>query len=62
MTHDPKAYMCSCLQCWWNDVADQAARERRRENAIIAEATEIMKKQALAALKSSQGTKDSGTA
>ena len=28
--HDPNAYMCSCLICWCNDVADQKGRDAKR--------------------------------
>lgn len=58
MKHDPKAYMCGCLQCWRNDVADQSARERRREDPVIAEAAEIIKKRKLTNSKRDSGQTD----
>ena len=43
-THDPTAIMCGCLACWRSDVADEALRTKKREDAVIAEAFAIIQR------------------
>jgi hypothetical protein len=42
--HDSNSYYCQCHQCWENDVADQASRVRKQEDAVIKQAAEIIKR------------------